>query len=153
MRSVELAKIAASAEALRLRQMAKRQGMRGAYGAGAAVFAIALLVMVHVVIYHLLTPGYVTPLVASLIILALDLVVAAVLGLMAKSDKPNPIEDEAKQVRQQALVEMRKATSMMALAGETVGLALRRPRKVVVQQPRSGARLAAEVAARLMTRR
>ena len=152
MRSVELAKIAASAETLRLKRLVRRQGMRGAYGAGAALFALFMLGMLHVVVYHVLTPAYVTPLIASLILLGVDLVVAAVFGLMAKSDKPDAIEVEAKQVRQQALVEMRKATTMMALAGETVGLALRRPRTVQAQ-PRSGARLAAEIAARLMARR
>ena len=153
MRSVELAKVAASAEALRLRRMARRQGMRAAYGAGAAVFAIGVLVLLHVVIYHVLTPAYVTPLIASLILLVLDLVVAGVFGLMAKSDKPDAIEEEALVVRKQAVVEMRKSMTIMALAGETAGLVLRRPRTVTVVQPRSSLRLATELAARFMARR
>lgn len=152
MRSVELAKIAASAEALRLRRMARRQAMRSAYGAGAALFALAILAMLHVVVYHGLTPAYVTPLAASFVLLGFDLVAAAILGLMAKSNRPDAIEVEAKKVRQQAIVELRKATTIVALAGETVGLALRRPR-TGGKLPRSGARLAAEVAARLMARR
>ena len=153
MRSVELAKVAASAETLRLKRMARRQGMRAVYGAVAAVFAIAVLVVLHVVAYNLLTPAVITPLIASLILLAFDLLVALICGVMASSSKPDAIEAEAKIVRQQALVEMRKATTLMAVAGETVGLALRRPRTTVVSQSRSTGRLAAEIAARLLARR
>ncbi len=153
MRSIELAKIAASAETLRLRRMVRRQGMRGAYAAVAGIFAVGMLIMLHVLIFQALTPAYVTPLVASAILLGLDLVIAGVFAALALSDKPDAIEVEAKQVRQQALVEMRKAATMVNLAGETMGLVLRRPRTVQVRSPRSGARLAAEVAARLMARR
>ena len=44
MRAVELAKVAANAEALRLRELASRQSMRAAYGGVAAVFGIGVLV-------------------------------------------------------------------------------------------------------------
>ena len=54
MRSVELAKVALASEGLRLRRMARRQALRVAYGAGAAVFGIAMLVVLHFVIYLLL---------------------------------------------------------------------------------------------------
>ncbi len=152
MRTVELAKVAASAEALRLRRVVRRQGMRAAYGAGAGVFAIGVLVLLHVVAYHAMVPQL-TPLVASLILLAFDILVAAVLGYMAVSDKPDSIEDEAKTIRQQAIVEMRKSLTAMALAGEVTGMVLRRPRTVTVVKPRGTIRLAGELAARLMARK
>ena len=152
MRTLDLAKVAASAEALRLRRIARRQGMRAAYGAGAAVFAIGVLVLLHVVAYHAMVPRL-SPLVASLILFGFDLVVAAVLGYLAMSDKPDAIEDEAKMIRQQAIVEMRRSVTTVALAGEVAGMMMRRPRSVTVVKPRGTARLAGELAARLLARR
>lgn len=152
MRAVELAKVAASAEALRLRRITRRQIMRAAYGAGAAVFAIGVLVLLHVAAYHAMVPS-VSPLVASLILLAFDLIVAGVLGYLAMSNKPDAIEDEAKMIRQQAVVEMRKAATFMALAGEVTGMVLRRPSTVTVVKPRGTVRLAGELAARVLARR
>ena len=152
MRTVDLAKIAASAEALRLRRIALRQGKRGAYGAGAAVFGIAVFVLLHVVAYTAMVPN-VSPLIASVILLVFDLVVAAVLGYLAMSNKPDAIEDEAKMIRQQAIVEMRRSVTTMALAGEVAGMMVRRPRNVTVVKPRGTARLAGELAARLLARK
>ena len=152
MRTVELAKVAASAEALRLRRVAVRQGRRAAYGVGAAVFGIAVFVLLHVVAYNAMVPR-ISPLVASLIILAVDLVVAAVLGYLAFSNKPDAVEDEAKMIRQQAIVELRKSMTVVALAGEAASSMIRRPRTVTVVKPRGTARLAGELAARLMARR
>lgn len=152
MRTVELAKVAASAEALRLRRVAYRQGMRAAYGAGAVVFAIAVFVLLHVVAYDAMVPA-VSPLIASVILLAVDLIVAAILGYLALSNKPDAVEDEAKMIRQQALVELRKSATAMALAGEAASLILRRPRTVTLVKPRGTVRLAGELAARLMARR
>lgn len=152
MRTVELAKVAASAEALRLRRLAYRQGMRAAYGAGAGVFAIGVLVLLHVVAYNAMVP-HVSPLVASLILLAFDVIVVAVLGYLALSNKPDAVEDQAKMIRQQAIVEMRKSATVMALAGEATSLMLRRPRSVTVVKPRGTVRIAGELAARLLARR
>ena len=148
MRAVELAKVAASAEALRLRRIASRQTMRGAYGAGAAVFALALLAMLHVLGFHLLVPQ-VGPVWASAILLGVDIVAAAVLGLMAKSNTPDAIETEAKTIREQAVAEMGRAVTVTALAGEAMGAVLRRP-----SPPGSSrARVYGELASRLMARR
>ena len=152
MRAVELAKVAASAEALRLRRVAVRQGRRAAYGVGAAVFGIAVFVLLHVVAYNAMVPR-ISPLVASLILLAVDLIVAAVLGYLALSSKPDAVEDEAKMIRQQAIVELRKSATMMAMAGEAASLMVRRPRTVTVVKPRGTVRLAGELASRLMARR
>lgn len=148
MRSVELAKVAAAAESLRLQRLAARQVARVVYAAGAAVFAIGGLVLIHVVIFQALTPAVVTPIWASVILLAIDLGAAAILYLMARSNTPDAIETEALEVRRQAVVELRKATTFVALAGEAIGATLRRPRTM----RRSRAGLAAELASRFMRR-
>ena len=152
MRTVELAKVAASAEALRLRRVAVRQGWRAIYGVGAAVFGIAVFVLLHVVAYNAMVPA-ISPLIASLILLAVDLILAAILGYLALSNKPDSVEDEAKMIRQQAIVELRKSMTMVALAGEAASLMVRRPRSVTVVKPRGTVRLAGELASRLMARR
>ena len=150
MRAVELAKVAANAEALRLRELASRQSMRAAYGAIAAVFGIGVLVLVHVVAYNILVK-YVSPVVASLILLAFDLVVAGACGLKALKSVPGAVETEALAIRKQALMDMRGSVTPMALAGEALGLATRR-RTVTVVRPRGTARMAGEIASRLMRR-
>jgi|tagenome__1003787_1003787.scaffolds.fasta_scaffold20383244_1 hypothetical protein len=48
MRAVNLAKIAAEAEILRIQHMLKRQGMRTAFGLVAVIFALGVLVLAHV---------------------------------------------------------------------------------------------------------
>lgn len=124
MRSIELAKVAAAAEALRLRRIARRQAFRAAYGAVAGVFAIAVLVGLHVALWYLLV-GWVTPVVASLIVVVVDLLIAAIFGFLATRNTPDAIELEAKAIRHQALVEMRQSLRFMSLVAEIAGLAIR----------------------------
>lgn len=156
MRAVELAKVAASAEALRLRRMARRQGIHAAYYAAAGVFAVAAFVVLHVVLYHLMVPRL-TPFQASLVLLALDLVVAGVFAYLAMRDTPDPIEEEARLIRQQAMVEMRQSLTVTALAASVTGTFLRRrytrQPSVTVVQKRGTLHLVGELAARLLARR
>lgn len=155
MRAVELAKVAASAEALRLRRMARRRGMQTAFGVVAGVFAVAVFVLLHVVAYHLMVPRL-TPTQASLIILAVDLVLAGVFAFLARRDVPDPVEEEAKLIRQQALTEMRSSLTFAAMAGSAAALVLGRRRNradVTVVGKRGTMRLVGELAARLLARR
>ena len=124
--------------------------MRAAYGGVAAVFGIGVLVLLHVLAYNLLVP-HVSPAVASLILLAFDLVVAGVCGLKALKSVPGLVETEALAIRKQALLDMRGSVTPMALAGEALGLATRR-RTVTVVRPRGTVRLAGEIASRLLRR-
>lgn len=124
MRAVELAKVAASAEALRLRRIARRQGLRAAFGAVAGVFSVAVLVVLHVVAWHLLA-GHVSPVVASLILLAVDAVVMAIFGVLAMRDVPDAIEQEALAIRQQAVMDMKASLTMMGMISGVAGVALR----------------------------
>ena len=153
MRAVELAKVAAAAEALRLRRLARRQAIRAGLGAGAAVFAIAGFVLLHVLAYTLLL-AVVRPWVAALILLAVDLVIAGVLGAMAMRNEPDRIEQEALAVRRQSLLEMKRAVTFMAIAGELTGVAIRsRSRQAVTNPHRSRAWMLADLASRFVRRR
>jgi uncharacterized membrane protein len=125
MRSVELARAAAQAEALYLRRLAQRQATRGAFGAVAAVFGLAILVMVHVLIFVILI-GFVSPPIAAIILLALDLVLAIIFAVLARRDEPGQIEQEAKLLRDQSLVELRSSLTMMSLAASATGFVVRK---------------------------
>jgi hypothetical protein len=119
MRAVNLVKVAGQAEVLRLQHMMKRQGMRAAYGLIAALFFIGVLVLAHVVAYQLLRM-HLEPLYATLILLAVDFVLAAIFGLMAAKSSPGRAERDALDIRQRALVEARSAlplTAVVPIAG------------------------------------
>lgn len=124
MRTVELAKVAAAAEALRLRRMARRQAIRAVYGLGAAIFGVAVLVVLHVVAWNALQP-MLTPTQASLAVLAVDIVLAAGLGFMAWRNAPDAVELEAKAIREQAVIEMRQSLTVMGVVAGVTGVAVR----------------------------
>ncbi len=147
MRSVELARAAAQAEALYLRRMAQRQAIRGALGAIAAVFGLAILVMIHVLIYVILI-GYVSLPIAAIILLALDLVLAIVFAVLARRDEPGQIEQEAKLLRDQSLVELRSSLTLMSLAASATGLVVRRRTNRTI-----GGRVLGALASRVLSRR
>lgn len=149
MRTVELAKVAVAAESLRLRRVARRQAMRAAFGAGAAVFAIAVLVVLHVLLWHVLLQ-WLTPVQSTLAVLVLDLIVAGVFGYMAFSNAPDAVEEEARTIRVQALAEMKRSLTVMGMAAEVAGLALRGGARAGVR--RKASTVAAELASRLIGR-
>ena len=89
MRSINLLKVAAEAEGLRLRALMKRQALRGAYGAIATLFAIAVLTLAEVAAWQGLRLK-VAAIAATLILLGIDLVLAIwphVLHLVLRSAK------------------------------------------------------------------
>jgi hypothetical protein len=149
MRSIELAKVAAAAEALRLRRIARRQAFRAVYGVVAAVFILAILVGVHVMLWIVLAGG-VTPVQASLIVLGVDALIAAIFGFMATRNSPDMIELEAKAIRHQALVEMRESLRFMSLVAQTANMAMRAGAANTAR--RAGPMVLAEVASRLFGR-
>lgn len=102
MRTIRLARIAAEAETLRLRHIATRTAYRGVYGVIAAVFAVAALVLLHVLSWAYAS-RYFGPITAAWIVLGVDVLLAAIFGLLASRSGPDPVEQEAVQVRQTAL--------------------------------------------------
>jgi hypothetical protein len=116
MRTLQLAKVAAQAEGLRLRSMAERQTRRAAFGAVACVFLIAFLVAAHIAIGMALVPRF-TPVQAVLIVGAGDLALTLLLGAMAAFSKPGKIEQAAYEVGQRAREEIRASLTVPVLIG------------------------------------
>ena len=114
MRAVNLAKVAAEAEILRIRHMLKRQGMRAAFGSAALIFVLGVLILAHVAGWQVLRL-YVPPIYATLILLGVDLVVAAIFGILAARSSPSREEREALAIRQRALHEARSSLALGAL--------------------------------------
>jgi hypothetical protein len=114
MRAVNLAKVAAEAEILRIRHMLKRQGMRAAFGLVAVLFALGMLVLAHVAGWQVLRL-YVPPIYATLILFGVDLVVAAIFGILAARSSPSGAEREALAIKQRALHEARNSLALGAL--------------------------------------
>ena len=114
MRAVNLAKIGAEAEILRLQHMLKRQGMRAALGLIAVLFALGVLVLAHVAGWQVLRL-YVPPIYATLILLGVDLVIAAIFGILAARSSPSSAERDALAIRQRALHEARNSLALGAL--------------------------------------
>ena len=125
MRTVDLGRTAAQAEVLRLRRVLRRQLWRAVWAAVAAVFVIAVLVMLHVVGYALLAM-VLPPIWASVIVLAVDLVLAGLFGWFALRGAPDRLEVEAKMIRDQALAEMKESVAISALMSPLTRVALRR---------------------------
>lgn len=116
MRTLRLAQVAAQAEGLIVKRTALRYGKRAAYGVVAAVFALALLVMVHVAGWFALTQfGGITPFWSSVIVLGVDLLFAGLFGLLARGTLPDPVEREARELRDRSLLELRN-TALLGFA-------------------------------------
>jgi hypothetical protein len=101
-RSINLLKIAAEAELLRLRTMMARQVRRGIFGAVAVVFGVAVLALAEVASWQALRLKF-QPIPATLILLGINLAIAAVFGVLAARSAPSHTEQDALRVRRQAL--------------------------------------------------
>ncbi len=121
MRNVSLARVAAQAEALRLRAFVNRNVVRAILAGIAVFFLIAAIVAGHIAGAMALT-RYVDPLRATLIVGAVDLVIALVFGLIAATSKPSRIEIEALEVRRTAQAQLTEAVAMTALLGPLMRL-------------------------------
>ena len=125
MRTVDLGRTAAQAELLRIKRLISRQVMRVVWGIVAAVFGIALLVMVHVLACELLdlaVPSWAS----ALIVLAFDGVLAIVFVVLALRGAPDRIEIEARLVRDEALAELRETMLVSAVMGPVGRAAFRK---------------------------
>jgi hypothetical protein len=101
MRTLRLARIAAQAEGIRLRHIARRTAFRVAYVFFGLIFLFGVLVMGHVALFMWLAE-HLRPVICALILLGADLVVAIILFLMALMAGPGRLEREAKAIRDQA---------------------------------------------------
>jgi hypothetical protein len=133
MRAINLVKVAAEAEILRIQHMLKRQGVRAALGLAAFVFILGALVLANIAGWQLVR-FYVDPIYASLIMLGVNLLIAMIFGLLAMRSSPGRHEREALKVRQQALREARSSLALGAVI-PIAGTLLRSRRKSNAGRP------------------
>jgi hypothetical protein len=126
-RSVNLLKVAAEAELVRLRILLARQGRRAAFGVVAVIFALGVLGLAEVTGWQVLRL-YVAAISATLVLLGINFVIAAVFGLIAARSSPSRTEQEALRVRRQALDTARGALALTAAVPIVSSLLKRRRR-------------------------
>lgn len=114
MRAANLAKIAVEAEILRIQHMLKRQGMRAVFGLLAVIFALGILVLTNVAGWQLLQQ-HTQEIYATLIMLGVNLLFAAIFGLLAARSSPSRTERDALEIRRRALHEARSTLALGAL--------------------------------------
>jgi hypothetical protein len=114
MRLISLLRLAAQAESLRWRRMGRGYAIQAALGAGAAAFALMLLVMLHVAALIWLAEGR-NGVSAALIVAFADLVILAVLGWLAARPVVDPVAAEAERVRDDALRQVGDQTARVAM--------------------------------------
>src|SRR5690349_19921441 len=102
MRLVSLLRLAAQAESLRWRRLGRGYAIQAGLGAGAALFGLMLVIMLHMAIFAALARSL-SPVVAALIVAGGDLVLTGVLGWLAARHAEDPVAAEASRVRDDAL--------------------------------------------------
>jgi TRAP-type C4-dicarboxylate transport system permease small subunit len=115
MRTLRLARIAAEAEGLRLRQRARRTAMRVACGMIAMMFMLGVLVFLHIAAWYWLRQSWQREY-AALTLAGADFVLAMLLVLLASRSSPGRVEVEALEVRQRALESAAGTLALSTLA-------------------------------------
>jgi hypothetical protein len=133
MRAADLIRVAAEAEILRIRHLLKRQGMRAALGLAGVVFILGVLVLANIAGWQGLRL-YVSPISATLIMLGVSLLTAAIFALLAARSSPSRTEREALEVRRRALQEAQSSLALGALL-PVAGALLRWSRNNVRKRP------------------
>ena len=122
MKAVDLARIAATAEALRLRRQALRIGRQVVFLVVAGLFGFFALIALHVVLWTLCDGPWNTGKVgASFIVLGVDVLVAVILVLLGRGKLPDPIEVEARITRDRSISELRSTLAMTAVTSAVAG--------------------------------
>lgn len=101
-RVVRLLEVASRAELLRRRRQVRGVALRAGLGVAAALFALFLLVWLHVTAWAALA-GPLGSVGAAFAVVALDLAAAGVLGWLAGRGRTDAVADEAIAVRNTAL--------------------------------------------------
>ncbi len=124
MRALRLARIAAEAEGLRLRHSAQRTVVRAILGLIALGLLFGALVFCQIAAWYWLRVSWDRP-AAALILAGAELVLAAILGLLAARSSPGRIEIEALAVRRRALESATSSLAFSALVTQLLPLAVR----------------------------
>lgn len=110
MRLVSLLRLAAQAESLRWRRKGRALGIQAGLGAGAALFGLMLLLMLHLALFAFLARRN-EPELAALYIAGGDLVLLGLLGWLAAREGHDPVQAEAVRVRDDALRQVGDTTA------------------------------------------
>jgi hypothetical protein len=124
MRALRLARIAAEAEGLRLRSSAQRTVLRAILGLVALAFLFGALVFGQIAAWYWLRMSFDRP-ATALILGGAELVLAALLGLLAARSSPGRVEIEALAVRRRALESVTSSLAFSALVTQLVPVAFR----------------------------
>ena len=116
MRTTRLASVAAQSQILLLKRNARSGLRRAIYGAVAAVFGIGVLILLHVLgIMALVQFAHLSSFVSAAIVLGVDLVIAAIFGVLASGAMKDPVAEEARLLRDQSLEQLRESLQAAAL--------------------------------------
>ena len=116
MRFFRLLQLAAQAETLRWKRTGRGYAIQAGFGAGAAVFGLMMLLMLHLAAFQWLArPPVLGPVLGALALAGLDLVLAALLGFLAARGGLDPVAVEAERVRDNALRQMGDQTARAAV--------------------------------------
>jgi hypothetical protein len=123
-RPLRLARVAAQAEMLVVRRRVAGLVRRAILGAVAAVFALGVLIMAHIIAYLALRQyALLGPIPAAGIVLGADLVVAVIFGVLASGHPADPVMEEAILLRDQSLEQARQSLTLAALAAPVTRIA------------------------------
>jgi hypothetical protein len=131
MRTLRLVRIAAQAEGVRLREQARRSMVRAMLGVVAMVFLAAAVVFAHAAGWYWLR-RYWTELDTALAMAGADIVIAALLLVLAARSSPGRLEREALAVRRQAWDSAAGSVAVSALVMQL----LRQVMNAVLRNPR-----------------
>jgi hypothetical protein len=120
-RAFRLARIAAEAEGLRLRERMRRTAMRAAFGIVAMGFLVGGVVFAHVAAWFWLRVAWEARH-AALIVAGADLALAILLGLLAARSSPSRVELEALAVRRRAIESVGSTLAFSAMAMQLLRL-------------------------------
>ena len=121
MRALRLARVAAEAEGLRLRERMRRTAMRAAFGIVAMGFLAAAVIFAHVAAWFWLRVAWEAQY-AALIVAGADLLLAILLAVLAARSSPGRIELEALAVRRRAIDSAASTLAFSALAMQLLRL-------------------------------
>jgi hypothetical protein len=113
-RLIALARAAFEAQGLHLRRVARARGIQAALAATAAVFAVMLLLMLHVAAFAALVEDWGAP-VAALLVAAGDLVLVLIIGIAAKRSGHDRVAEEALVVRDEAMRQLGESAARAAM--------------------------------------
>jgi hypothetical protein len=114
LRPFRLLRVALEAEGLRWRRTGRGLAIRAGLGAGAALFALLLLLMLHGAAWAYLSRDQ-DPAIAALMIAGGDLAVLALLAFLASRESVDPIAIEAERIRNDAFRQVGETTAKAAM--------------------------------------